>query len=103
MAFDEQFYREVCNKRAEFEQMSEEQQIEYSNVTYDNSMMNNELSHDEVSKAIDRTKCKKAYLEIPNDVMKNQNAKTLIHRFLNLCFIAGLNPTDWYFSNIKPT
>ena len=102
MAFDEQFYREVCSKRDEFEQMSEEQQIEYSNVTFDTSMMNNELSIGEVTKAIDRTKCKKAYLEIPNDVMKNQNAKTLIHRFLNLCFIAGLNPTDWYFSNIKP-
>ena len=45
---------------------------------------------------------KKAYLEIPNEIMKNCNAKILLQNFFNLCFKSGLNPTDWNFSDIKP-
>ena len=55
-----------------------------------------------MSKAIDRAKCRKAYLEIPNEVMKNKNAKAILHRFFNLCFLSGLNPSDWNYSDIKP-
>ena len=36
---------------------------------------------------------KKAYLDIPNEVLKNENAKTLLHSFFNLCVDSGLNPT----------
>ena len=64
--------------------------------------MNTSVSFDEVSKAIDRAKLKKAYLEIPNEIMKNFNAKILLQNFFNLCFKSGLNPTDWNFSDIKP-
>ena len=56
----------------------------------------------EVSKAIDRAKLGKAYLEIPNDAMKNKNAKILFHKFFNLCFLSGLNPSEWDYSDIKP-
>ena len=66
------------------------------------AVLNNELSFIEVSKSIDSTKMKKAYLERPNEVTKNIQAKTLLHKFFNLCFKTGLNPTDWSFSNIKP-
>ena len=59
--------------------------------------MINDLNFNEVSRAIDRTKVGKAYLEIPNDVIKNLNAK-----FFNICFKSGLNPTDWSYSDIKP-
>ena len=26
----------------------------------------------------------------------------LLHKFFNLCFVSGVNPSDWYFSNIIP-
>ena len=76
--------------------------IEFSNLNLGSDILNCELSLSEVSAAVDRTKCGKAYLDIPNDVMKNYNAKVLLHRFLNLCFTAGVNPSDWYYSNIIP-
>ena len=102
MAFNDIFYREVLNKKQEFENMSQEQQQEFSNFDFSSDDLNCEFTFLEVSKAIDRSKCVKAYLEIPNEVMKNQNAKLLLHRFFNLCFLSGLNPSDWDYSNIKP-
>ena len=60
------------------------------------------MSFCEVSKIIDSTKPRKAYLELPNEITKNYNAKVLLHKFFNLCFTTGLNPTDWDYSNIKP-
>ena len=69
---------------------------------YDLGSLNSNLSFEEVSKAIDSTKNAKAYLELPNEVTKNKNAKALLHSLFNICFISGLNPTEWDFSNIKP-
>ena len=34
--------------------------------------------------------------------MKNENAKMLLHKFLDLCFRTGLSPVEWNLSNIKP-
>ena len=102
MAFNDIFYQEVLNKKQEFENMSQEQQQEFSNFGFSSDDLNCELTFLEVSKAIDRAKCGKAYLEIPNEVMKNKNAKSILHRFFNLCFVTGLNPSDWDYSNIKP-
>ena len=82
--------------------MSSEQQHEFSNFNFSSDDLNCEFTFSEVSKAVDRAKCGKAYLEIPNDVLKNQNAKIILHRFFNLCFVSGLNPSDWDYSNIKP-
>ena len=39
---------------------------------------------------------------MPNDAIKNENAKLMLHRLFNMCFKIGLNPSDWYFSNIVP-
>ena len=39
---------------------------------------------------------------MPNEAMKNFNSKILLHKFFNLCFISGLNLTEWQYSNIKP-
>ena len=44
----------------------------------------------------------KSYLDIPNEVLKNKNAKLLLFNFFQLCFQSGLNPTDWDFSDIVP-
>ena len=52
--------------------------------------------------SIDKTKFRKSYLEIPNESLKNANAKQLFHHFFNLCFKSGLSPSDWDQSDIKP-
>ena len=102
MAFNEIFYQEILLKKEEFENLSENQQIEFGNLEFNSDNLNCDLDFQEVSKAIDRTKVGKAYLEIPNDVLKNQNAKVLLHRFFNVCFKSGLNPSDWDYNDIKP-
>ena len=55
-----------------------------------------------MSDAIDKTELGKAFLQIPNDAMKNFNAKVLFHTFFNLCFLSGKNPQEWSLSNIIP-
>ena len=69
---------------------------------YESSTLNCNFTYLEVSKCIDSTKLRKAYLDLPNEVTKNDYAKVLLHQFFNLCFNSGLNPTDWDYSNIKP-
>ena len=100
VAFDDNFYREVLEKKNEFENLREEQHI--SEEDYNTSMLNADISYDEVAKAIDRSKLKKSYLDIPNEALKNSNAKMLLLKFYNLCFKSGHNPSDWDQSNIIP-
>ena len=100
IAFSEAFYNEVLAKKREFEEISSEEQAVLGD--YDSEEMNTELSYDEVSGAIDGSKLKKSYLDIPNEVMKNKHAKLLLYKFFNLCFQSGYNPTDWDFSDIVP-
>ena len=65
-------------------------------------MLNEPISLQEVFVAIDKAKSGKAFIEIPNEAIKNNNAKLLLHRFFRLCFISGLNPSEWDSSHIKP-
>ena len=55
-----------------------------------------------MSNAIDSSKLHKSFLEIPNEAMKNTNAKLVLHKLYSVCFETGLCPTDWYKSDIKP-
>ena len=96
-AFDDSFYEEILEKKQEFEALSPEEQEQYNS-----EMLNLNLSFDEVSEAINKAKLKKAYLDIPNEAVKNENAKILFHKFFQLCFISGLSPTEWDSSHIKP-
>ena len=100
IAFDDNFYQQIIDKKNEFENMSLKQQSQ--NCQYNSDALNFEFSNDEVSDAIDNSKYRKAYLEIPNEVLKNINAKLLLFKFFNLCFISGFNPTVWDFSDIIP-
>ena len=100
MVFNEEFYQEIKDKKEEFENISREQQTDEGRNSP--GILNSDLSFSEVSKCIDSTKNRKAYLELPNEATKNLNAKKLLHKFYNLCFTSGLNPTDWDFSNIIP-
>ena len=99
-AFDDKFYEEIIEKKNEFEKLAPEQQDQDSK--YDSNDLNENISFDEVSKAIDKAKLKKAFIEIPNEAVKNKNAKILLFNFFQLCFASGLSPTDWDSSNIKP-
>ena len=96
MTFDDIFYEEIVNKKREFENLSTDNQQETSQ--FKSESLNLDISFHEVSSAIDKTKFHKAYLEIPNEAMKNFNAKCILH----LCFKSGLNPVEWDFSNIIP-
>ena len=100
MAFNEAFYNEILEKKREFEDMTSEEQG--NQAEYESEELNEELSYDEVSDAVDKSKFKKSYLEIPNEALKNKNAKMLLHKFFNLCFLSGFNPSDWDFSDIVP-
>ena len=61
-----------------------------------------DICYKEVSDAIDRTKFGKAYLDVPNEALKNENATKLLHKLFSLCFSNGISPLDWSFSDIKP-
>ena len=102
-AFDDSFYEEVVKKKSEFENIANEananadQEQEYSS-----SKLNETISFAEVAASIDRVKLRKSYLQIPNEALKNKNAKLLFHKFFNLCFSSGLSPSAWDQSDIKP-
>ena len=100
VAFNDDFYAEIMNKKYEFENLTTEQQNQTSK--YDTETINQEISFKEVSDAINNIKLKKAYLDIPNEALKNDHAKLILHKFFNMCFKSGLSPFDWNLSDIKP-
>ena len=100
LAFNDQFFLQISDLKDEFENLSKNQQE--NAAQFDTSAMNSQFTLGEVSDAIDRSKLGKAYLEIPNEALKNKNAKSLLHKFFNICFQNGLSPVDWDNSDIKP-
>ena len=58
IAFNEDFYNDVLNKKDAFEKLSPEEQS--AQTEYDSDVLNSDLSYEEVSKAIDSTKLKKS-------------------------------------------
>ena len=98
--FNEELYNQVLNLKVEFERLDptvQEEQAPYSTDT-----LNSDISLEEVSNAIDKAKLRKAYLDIPNEAMKNPQANILLHKFFSICFLMGICPTEWYNSHIKP-
>ena len=65
-------------------------------------MLNREISFQEVSEAVNKLKEGKAYLQIPNEILKDLSSKNLLHRLFSICFSSGLNPSEWSLSDIKP-
>ena len=100
LAFDDLFLQQISDLKNEFENLSNSQQQNASNL--DSTAINSEFSTDEVNDAIIKSKQGKSYLDIPNEALKNEAAKKLLHRFFNICFLHGLSPMDWDFSDIKP-
>ena len=89
-------------KKTEFENIADNESNLNHEQAYPSSKLNETISYKEVSESIDRVKLRKSYLEVPNEALKNANAKVLLHKFFNLCFTSGLSPSDWDQSNIKP-
>jgi hypothetical protein len=83
-ALNDEFYEEIVNKKEEFEALSPEEQELLAD--YDSECLNSNLTYDEVSKAIDRAKIRKAYIEIPNEAIKNENAKLFFINFSTLLY-----------------
>ena len=81
-AFDDKFYEQILDKKADFENNSQNHQP--VNSLFEKENLNAELSYDEVSNAIDRAKSRKSFLEIPNEAMKNKNAKLLLHKLFSI-------------------
>ena len=102
LAFDEDFYQSILEKKLEFEQMNDVSQQSFSGKQINQEILNSEIGFAEVSEAVDKAKNGKAYLSIPNDALKNSNSKQLLHRFFNKCFMSGLSPSAWNYSNIIP-
>ena len=69
---------------------------------YDSTLLNCEIQLNEVRGAIKNLKLGKAFLEVPNEALKNEQATLLLHKFFNICFSFGLSPTEWDKSDIKP-
>ena len=100
IVFDDQFLERISRLKSDFEKLSPEQQVGGSSV--DSSSLNSDITLKEVSNAIDKSKLGKAFLCIPNEAMKNNNAKLLLHKLFNVCFKFGLSPSDWLESDLKP-
>ena len=100
MVFDDQYLDQITKLKTDFDKLSPESQV--SGAALDSSQLNCEISYDEVSSAIDKSKLGKAFLLIPNEALKNHQAKLLLHKLFNVCFKTGLSPSDWLKSDIKP-
>ena len=70
MAFNEDFYQDIKNKKQEFENISSENQATQGESN--SNTLNSDFSFIEVSKCIDSTKLRKAYLDIPNEATKKK-------------------------------
>ena len=100
LVFDDNFLEQITKLKSDFENLSQEQQDLGS--SFDSSLLNCDISYEEVSNAIDKAKLGKAFLFIPNEAMKNVQAKTLLHKLFNVIFSTGLSPNDWLKSDLKP-
>jgi hypothetical protein len=100
LAYDDEFLNKITHLKSEFDKLSPHDQ--QSNSAFDSTSLNSEITLEEVSNAIDKSKLGKAFLFIPNEAMKNQPAKKLLHKLFNLFFHSGLTPDNWLMSDLKP-
>ena len=100
MVFDDQYLDTITKLKTDFDQLSPESQI--SGSALDSTQLNCDISYDEVSSAINKSQLGKAFLFVPNEALKNHQAKLLLHKLFNICFKTGLSPSDWLKSDTKP-
>ena len=100
LVFDDDFLEQISKLKADFDNLSPEEQV--SSSPLDSSLLNADITLEEVSNAINKSKCGKAFLLVPNEAMKNPQAKLLLQKLFNICFQTGLSPADWLKSDTKP-
>ena len=84
LVFDDVFLDQVTKLKDDFDKLLPEEQM--SNSPFDSSALNIDITYEEVSNAIDKAKNGKAFLNVPNEAMKNPQAKLLLQKMFNICF-----------------
>ena len=100
LVFDDEFFENIKNLKAKFDELSNDEQEAGSNFNSEN--LNCDISYDEVAAAVESAKLGKAFLFVPNEALKNDTAKKLLHKLFNVCFKSGFSPQDWLKSELKP-
>ena len=100
LVFDDDFFENIKNLKAKFDELSNDEQEAGSNFNSVN--LNCDISYDEVAAAVDSAKLGKAFLFVPNEALKNDTAKKMLHKLFNVCFKSGFSPQDWLKSELKP-
>ena len=100
LVFDDEFFENIKNLKAKFDELSNDEQEAGSNFNSVN--LNCDISYDEVAAAVDSAKLGKAFLFVPNEALKNDTAKKMLHKLFNVCFKSGFSPQDWLKSELKP-
>ena len=100
LVFDDEFFENIKNLKAKFDKLSNDEQEAGSNFNSEN--LNCDISYDEVAAAVESAKLGKAFLFVPNEALKNDTAKKLLHKLFNVCFKSGFSPQDWLKSELKP-
>ena len=100
LVFDDEFFENIKNLKAKFDELSNDEQEAGSNFNSEN--LNCDISYDEVAAAVESAKLGKAFLFVPNEALKNDTAKRLLHKLFNVCFKSGFSPQDWLKSELKP-
>ena len=98
MSFDDQFFDEILVKKEQFEKLSNQEQEQTSQ--FSSEQINNDISYNEVSNAIDKIKFHKAFLEIPNEAMKNPNSLIFVS---SLASVRLIGTTVTLFQYLKRT
>ena len=99
LVFDDDFLEQISKLKFDFDKLSAEEQM--SSSPFDSSLLNADITLDEVSNAIDKSKLGKAFLFVPNEAMKNPQAKLLLQKLFNICFQTGLSPADWLAAHVS--
>ena len=100
MVFDDDFLSKITKLKTDFEKLSHE--LQESGSPFDSTLLNCDITYNEVAYAIDKSKLGKAFLFVPNEALKNDQAKILLFKLFNTCFQTGLSPSDWLKSDLKP-
>ena len=88
------FYKEVLKQKTEWEY----------NMLSSMNIFNCDITLEEMEHALASMKPGKApgHDSVPIEILKNEGLKTVLLKFLNLCFSSGVIPDDWTKALIKP-
>ena len=91
---NKEFYKEVLKQKTEWE----------DNMSSSMNIFNCDITQKEMEHTPASMKPGKApeHDSVPIDILKNEGLKTVLLKFLDLCFSSGVIPDDWTKALIKP-